>query len=727
MSKNKPLTIIAVLFLTLAQAVTCFPQQTPAASSAKQDTSQQDDTIRVGTAVVQTEAIVTDKNGKRINGLTASDFQVMDDGAPQTIDFFTVIEGSRVLNAPAAAGSGGAGNAASGAGAEAPASPLTNPYQGRHIALVFDDLNISLDNFNRSRKALADFINTKLTPNDMVALIATGGALASLQQFTNDKQRLLSALNRIAAQNRIKEQVPRLWNITDDEALRIDRGDTTALQNVTRRAVIEDSGPQNTMANESSEGLGRGNLSASMESKVRTIASSIVRENAMITRNNLATLKGLFRGMADLPGRKIAVLMTETFVTADGTTEDTNNELTQITELARRSGISVYALDVAGLRTNSVGAAEQISASTLASRNINPDMTLSSFERLNGARKLVAGTGGALIENTNSLIAGLDRAIEESSNYYVLGFKPAVLDNKFHRLSVKIKGKPELIVRARRGYLAANPETIRGTGAELKEALSSPVPVIGLPLELVANVVPTGNEQVTITGLHVGRNYLTLPAPTAADQTAAYDIETYVFSAGRDDAVGGVKRTVTYDLANPEQRQKLKKEGAVLLVKEYTQLPPGIYQVRAVVREKATGLVGSAYQFFEVPDTKDRKTVSMSSIVLTPAGQPAFSGANSFKLGSDVDVRFVIYNLPKDVAGLTQRVKLVSAIGDKPQFDMELPILQPTGPDRAQAAQVMNFTLPTDYKLRGRYSVIVTLKDAKGKVDVERRTDFVIE
>ena len=673
MSKNKPLTIIAVLFLTLAQAVTCFPQQTPATPSAKQDTSQQDDTIRVGTAVVQTEAIVTDKNGKRVAGLTASDFQVMDEGAPQAIDFFTVIEGSRVLNAPAAAGSG-AENAASGGGA--PVSPLTNPYQGRHIALVFDDLNLSLDNFNRSRKALADYINTRAMPTDMVALISTGGALASLQQFTNDKQRLLSALNRIAAQSRINQSPDRRpWNITDDEALRIDRGDTTALQNVTRRAVIEDSGPQDTMANESPSGMGRStsNLTASMESKVRTVASGIVRDNAMVARNNLSTLKGLFRGMADLPGRKIAVLVTETFVTADGSTEDINNELTQITELARRSGISVYALDAAGLRTNSIGAAEYITATNQASRNVNPDMTLGNYERLNGARKLVAGTGGALIENTNSLIAGLEKAIEESSNYYVLGFKPAALDNKFHRLTVKIKGKPDLIVRTRRGYLAANPETIRGTNAELIEALiKSPVPLMDLPLELVANVVPVANEQVTITGLHVGRNYLTLPAPTAADQTAAYDIETYVFSAGRDTPVGGVKRTVTYDLTNPEQRQKLKKEGAVLLVKEYTQLPPGIYQVRAVVREKTTGLLGSAYQFFVVPDAKDNKTVSMSSIVLTPAGQPAFSGANSFKPGSDVDMRFVIYNMPKDIAGLTQRVKLMPARGDKPLFDLEL-------------------------------------------------------
>jgi VWFA-related protein len=711
MTKKISATFLGLL-LCGAQIMPVF-SQTPAASP------QQEETITVGTAAVQLEAIVSDKTGRRINGLTAADFQVLDEGKAQTLDFFTAIESSRVSRSetPGAATGGGADSKTT-----APSSPLVIPYEGRHIALVFDDLNLSNDNFLRSRRAFADYINASLSPKDMVALISTGGALASLQQFTNDKQRLLSALNRIAMQSRHTESSDkRRWGLTDDEALRIDRGDNIAIENVKRRAALEDAGPQPSLAMGS--GARAVDTGDSADSSIRTYAKQIVSEIGQVSRNNLATLKGLFRGMAELPGRKIVVLLTESFVSADGTSEDINTQLLQLIEMARKDGISVYAMDAAGLRTGNVTATEHITGSSLAFRNANPDLTLSSFEKLSGARKLVYGTGGELIQNTNDLAAGLQKAVEDSSSYYVLGFKPEALDNKFHRIAITVKGKPDLIVRSRRGYLAINQETVAGTQTELYAALSSPVNRFDIPLEVVANVVPVNQEQVVLTGLHVGRNYLTLPAADAPNQNAAYDIATYVFGAGRDKPVGGVERTITYDLSKPEERQKLKTGGAVLLVKEYTQLPPGIYQVRAVVREKATGLLGTSYQFFEIPDTKDRKIASLSSLLLTDVGQTAFDGANSFKPGVPIDLRYIIYNLPKNMAGVVQRVKLLDARGTQ-LFDSELALAVPAATDASQAPQATRFNLPA---ARGRYALIVTLKDAKGKIDVERRADLVIE
>jgi hypothetical protein len=428
--------------------------------------------------------------------------------------------------------------------------------------------------------------------------------------------------------------------------------------------------------------------------------------------------------MSDLPGRKIVVLMTEAFGTAGGTSEDLNNKLTQLIEVARRGGISVYALDAAGLRANNVSASENVSGLDIAVKNANPDLSMSNFEQLGAARKLVSGTGGQLIANTNALAEGLSQAVEDSNTYYVLGFQPAVLDNKFHRLSISVKNKPDYTVRTRRGYLASNPDTIKGTNAEILEAmLRSPVTMTDLPVELVANVVPSAGGFVVVTGLHIGRNYLSLPAATAADQTTSYEVVSYVFGAGRDQAVGGAVKTLTYDLAkDPTLRQKLKTEGFVYVPQPFN-FEPGIYQMRAVIREKTSGAVGSAYQFFEVPDLKDRKNVMMSGIVLTPAGQSSFSGMNSFKPGSDVDMRFVIFNL-KDTAGMTQHVILKDSQG-RELFNQELPpVLPTTGADRSQAPQSTRFNLPP---ARGRYSLIVTLQDAKGKIDLERRADFVIE
>ncbi len=726
---KKSVATLMTLLLLAAQFVPALAQEKTPAST--QD--QQIETVKVGTAVVQLDAVVTDKNGRRVNGLTAADFQVMDDGASQKIDYFTAIQGSRAVATTTAGATPSGANATTAASTPpsptVPTTSLTVPYEGRHIALIFDDLNLSNDNFLRSRKAFTDYINNNLTSNDMVALISTGGALASMQQFTNDKDRLLSALNRIAAQTRTTVSATRQVSMTDDEAIRIDRGDRTALRNVMARSAAIDAGPTNTIANDTATTPGpmraKPNEDSGVdEARIRNAATARVREIASKARSNLDTLNTLFRGMSDLPGRKIVILMTESFLTAGGTTEDISNQLVQLVEVARRAGISVYALDAAGLRTGGANASDEITGLGLAFKNANPDLTLSSTEQLGAARVLVAGTGGEVIANTNSLISGLQRAIDDSSSYYVVGFKPVALDNKFHKLVVSIKGKSDLTVRSRRGYLAVNDETFRGTEAELLRALKSPIPLMDLPLNLVANVVPSTGNPVVVTGFHVGRNYLSLPAATASDQTASFELIAYVFATGRDKPIAAIVKTLTFDLAKePQQRQKFKTEGFTFVPEPFSQLEPGLYQMRAVIREKTSGSVGSAYQFFEVPDPKDRKTVSMSSLVLTPLGQSTFGGANSFKPGSEIEMRYVIYNLPKDPAGLAQRVKLVDALG-KVLFDSELAIAPASGADKTQAAEGTQFNLPPT---RGRYSIVVTLKDAKGKVDVERRTDLVVE
>jgi hypothetical protein len=139
------------------------------------------------------------------------------------------------------------------------------------------------------------------------------------------------------------------------------------------------------------------------------------------------------------------------------------------------------------------------------------------------------------------------------------------------------------------------------------------------------------------------------------------------------------------------------------------------------VREKSTGAVGSAYEFFDVPDLKEAKITSLSSVVLTEAGQNGFTGRNSFKPGSQIDLRFVIYNLPKNPAQLSQRITLVSA-KNQSLMDNELPIVPSAG--QQLHPQGTRLTLPT---ARGKYAVIVKLRDEKGKTDLERRADLVIE
>jgi VWFA-related protein len=711
-----------ILTLLVAGCLAAGPAAARQQPSAQPAPQQQEEVVRVGTTAVQFEAIVTDKTGRRVTGLSASDFQVTDDGKARPLDFFAAMEGSRLR--PGAAGEA--------ARAPETATPLTTPFEGRFIALVFDDLNLSPDNFLRARNALADYINTRLTPTDMVTVLPTSGVLGSLQQLTNDKQRLLAALKRL---NPRGAAGPRAgadrFSMTVTEALRIDAGDEITLKQVRDRLAPDTGMIQDTLGGD----VTRGNPSqrteaaqestiteASRDSQIRTRAKGIVGELRQQTSNNLRTLEQIFRGMSDLPGRKIVVYLTESLVAAGGTSGDVNEQLNSLIETARRGGVSLYAVDATGVRGENITTAEErITASALQSRTTGGDTLSADYEKLGAARALVAGTGGELISNSNDIANGLQRAVEDSSSYYILGFRPEALDNKFHRLAVAVKGRPELVVRTRRGYLAVNPETSRGTPAELAAAIMSPVPLSELPVEVVARVVPQSGAQSVQLGFHVGRNYLSLPAAGAADQTASYELLAAVFAAGKDEPVGGVKRTLAFDLSKPEERQRFTT-GGLVYVPQPLNLPPGQYQVRAVMREKTSGAVGSAYQFFEVPDTADRKSVSASSLLLSEAGKTEFAGANSFKPGAEIDIRYVLYNLPKVTGDLTQGFRLVDAKGAV-MFESPLAIA-PAAAGQTAASQGTRLKAPPR---RGRYSLILTLRDKKGLVDLERRADFAVE
>lgn len=716
------LTRVFTLLLTLLLAV-------PSALS-QQPVNPTQDTVRIGTTAVDIDVVVTDKTGRRITGLTPADFQVLDDGQPQTIDFFTAIEGSRVARQNLRTAVAGDLKTA------APVTSLVTPFSGRFVALVLDDLNLSHENLMRSRRALDEFVIGKLAPGDLVALVATGGSTASLQQFTNDRQRLLSAIDRIGSQGGLERKLAPRFKLTPSEAVRINAGDDDVLEMAARRAASQ------SIANETTQGsltLGAeaprrpGDVPASelktqdsspqgmLRMQIRTQAQTYVRELAAEARRTLRNLAAIFDAMADLPGRKVVVVLTESFSTLGGTSEDLSSDLIQLIEKARRSGVSVYGLDAAGLRTNTTTASEHITGAAMRAREIAGNSDFSDFENLLALRVLVNGTGGALFANTNDIASGMERAVDDASSYYVIGFRPAKLDNKFHQLSVTVKGKPDLVVRTRRGYLAVNQETAKGTNTELIAVLTSPIPRLDLPLQVATSVVPRAGEQIVMAGFSVGRNYLTLPEASAPDQNAAYEVLAWVFAFGKDQPVGAVHRTLAYDLQkDQDMRGRLQTNGFVFVPQPFT-LPAGSYQIRVVVREKSTGAVGSAYEFFEVPDLKETKTASLSSVVLTEAGQNGFTGRNSFKPGSQVDLRFVIYNLPKNTSALSQRIALVSSKGQS-LMDSELPIV--ANPGQQLNPQGTRLTLPA---ARGKYAVIVKLRDEKGKTDLERRADLVIE
>ncbi len=71
-------------------------------------------------------------------------------------------------------------------------------------------------------------------------------------------------------------------------------------------------------------------------------------------------------------------------------------------------------------------------------------------------RKIADETGGGYfeLEKTADLAPTFTRVAQELRSQYLIGFAPVALDNKVHKLEVKVN-KPGMTVRARKSYLAA--------------------------------------------------------------------------------------------------------------------------------------------------------------------------------------------------------------------------------------------------------------------------------
>ena len=170
-----------------------------------------------------------------------------------------------------------------------------------------------------------------------------------------------------------------------------------------------------------------------------------------------------------------------------------------VIDTANRANVSIYAMDAAGLRTESTSkeTRENINAAaarTLA-RNPTADVTGTAMTQAleknednlrldphSGLGELAGDTGGLLIKNTNDLSAGFRRVDEDMRNYYVLTYVPSndVFDGKFRTIKVNVK-RSGIDVSSRKGYFA-----VRAPGAQ-------PVRTFEAPALAMLDVTPVPN------------------------------------------------------------------------------------------------------------------------------------------------------------------------------------------------------------------------------------------
>jgi VWFA-related protein len=672
-------------FVILCGTLTPVHSQTPQPTKPQ----EQDDVVKITTNLVQVDAVVT-KDGKPVRDLKAEDFEIYEDGKKQEISTFAFI--SNVGGSPSTKQTD-----------PSLAPPVTstklNPDEPRRIiALVVDDLGLSLQSVNKVRSQLRKFIDQQIAPNDLVAIIRTSGTVGALQQFTTDRRLLNQALKQVT------------WNMCS-------RSGTTIFAAV------------------GSESAGCGAYA-----RFRSVS------------NTMLTLRFVVEAMGELPGRKSLIVFSDDIpreeqdftVTmpkkASGSVADDqgtfNNDpgadnrsfaaqLQKIAEKAIRSSVVIYAVDSSGIQYTGLTAKDEVS---ISNRPVGPALSvqvsrgqqlLSSRE---GAEMIAKQTGGFLIRNSNNF--ELDRILEDQTGYYLIGYRPTdeTFNRQFHHIKAKVK-KSGMTLRTRYGFFGLSKDEANKTKLIPKDrvtlAMMSPFGTQDLPVDLTALFTNERSGSVIRTLVSVNPKDISFTTTADDKREASIQIRSMLFGNN-----GALVDQATYDrrLSMPGKIYEKALEQGILFRFDMPVKRPGSYQLRVAASDIKTSRVGSVGQFIEVPDL-EKKTLAMSGIVissLTTNGveeSVVSSAARRFAAGTTVRFACGIYNAAIDAGTHSPNVTLQIVLtheGKPVLSSTELPVDTASQTDLDRLVATGTFRLDPNLE-SGAYFLQIIVRDRVGK------------
>ncbi len=384
-------------------------------------------TESVDVAITNVDVIVTDSKGKRVPGLTIADFEVKQDGIPQTITNFYAVSGGKVLLED---------------GKEIPLDQKESEAEvpqtlKAHYVFFIDNLNIQPNNRNKMFKRLKEFIPEAIGPNAEGMIVTFNRSLKVRRNFTTNTLDLLDVIGQIE----------------------LETGGGTATQSERRDAIqkIDDA-------------------------KSAAEAANTVKMYSQSVRNDLEftvdAIKETIDGLSGLPGRKNFIYVSEGLPASVGIElwdaiftkfqdstymmnqyeYDMNAKYTTIARAANAAGVTIYPLDASGLTVNEMVTAQQKTTNV----HINDFFVRQNMQ---GPIKMLAEeTGGLVSVNTNDWKSTLDEIGADFSNFYSLGYRSAkgAVDRP-HRIEVSVKRKG-MTVRTRSGFVEKSVETRTAEG-----------------------------------------------------------------------------------------------------------------------------------------------------------------------------------------------------------------------------------------------------------------------
>ncbi len=531
-------------------------------------------TLSVKSQLVVESVAVTDRQGRAVNGLSAKDFTLTEDGVPQAIR----IADHQVLPT---------------VGTPLPPQPkeseqitiykrLTRTQiagengdslkyrDHRLISFYFDFTTMQPADQYRALAAAEKFIREQMSPADLISILRySGGAVDILQDFSGDRNRLLSII----------------------ETLVVGEGQGSA-------DSTEDASSADTGA---------------------AFGQDDAEFNVFNTDRQLSALETAAKILGQLNEKKVLIYFAGG-MRLNGT--DNQAQLHATIDEAIRAGVAFWPVDARGLVAEApLGDATQGAPGNEGMYNggaanaVQADLQQSQ----DTIYALAKDTGGNALLDNNDLGLGIRNAQASISDYYILGYytKNTALDGRFRHIKITVNN-PDWKLEYRLGYYAGkefNKFNSTDKERQLEDALMLDNPITELTIALELNYFQLNQVEyfVPLTVKIPGRE-LALAKKGGADHTLI-DFVGEIKDAFGGSTVTNVRDSVNIRLSdatagNLAHRPIEYDAGFTLL--------PGKYIIKFLARDDETGRIGTYQTVFTVPNlSKEVKRIARSSVVLS--------------------------------------------------------------------------------------------------------------
>jgi VWFA-related protein len=445
-------------------------------------------------------------------------------------------------------------------------------YRGRRLIVLFFDLSaMQPEEIERMSTAARDYVETKLAPADLIAVVSLSSTLQVLQDFTSDRERLLSVIARFDPNSSEGFQE----GPTADDASAAATADA-------------DAGGGEFVPDDSEFNLFNTDRRLQALGDVATTLGAIEQRKSIV----------YFSGGMGRTGVDNQILLRRTI------------------DQAVRANVAIYAMDSRGLQAVVPGGeAQQAStrgtgAFSGAAMRGRVDSNFASQEALSA---LARDTGGQAVFDSNDFGEVFDRVVADTASYYVIGYESTnrAKDGKFRRIKVQVRG--DYKIEHRSGYYAGRDfqhSTREDRERQLQDQLTAELSATDLPVYLTAAYFRLTNAgtryAVPVTVAVPGSK---IPFVQSGDKAkATLDLLGLVIDE-RQRPIARVRDTVSLAVEGQNATNRNIQYQTTL------ELPPGRYRMKVVVRENEQGTLGSFESEVTVPSLESDR-LKVSSVVM---------------------------------------------------------------------------------------------------------------